>query len=120
MGGLRGNIPGVPRRNIGDTGRMSEKKVARSLGGRLTPASGAMDGAKGDIVLEDFLIEAKSTVNESVSIKYSWLGKICTEAMMDTKKPALSVRFVTGDGRAVRDGDWVMLRRTDFEELIGD
>lgn len=115
--GMRDHIPGVPKRIIGTTGRASEKDLSKKLGGRLRPASGAMDGAKGDIVLPDFLMEAKSTINDSLSIKHVWLSKIASEASMDNKQPALSVRFTHGDGKPKNYGDWVMIPRTLFEEL---
>lgn len=57
-------IPYLLRRNqhkIGKPGRKSEQRLTRELGGRGRPASGAMEGAKGDIDLGPILLEAKST-----------------------------------------------------------
>lgn len=115
---LRDHIPGVKKTLIGTAGRRSEKKVAKSLHAQLKPASGAMAGAKGDMATKDFLIEAKSTTNDSISIKHDWLGKISQEAMMEGRDPALSVRFTRADGRAINYGDWMMIPRELFEELM--
>lgn len=105
---------------IGQVGRKSEDKLAKSLGAKVTPASGAMSSAKGDMVHRDFLIEAKSTVNKSMSLKFEWLEKVTQEALETGKTPALSIRFTDSDGKAVRSGDWVAVPRTIYEEFVGD
>ena len=58
-------------RPIGKTGRQAEKNLARRLGAGLTPASGAA-GAKGDMVVGAWLVEAKSTTGDSLGVKYEW------------------------------------------------
>lgn len=100
---------------IGKSGRSSEKRMSRILGGRSTPASGAMEGAKGDIDLDSVLMECKSTIRDSIQIKFSWLAKIAHEAQNVGKKPALSVSFTLPDGTAIRDGDWIMVPRRVWE-----
>jgi len=90
------------------------------LGGRGRPASGALVGAKGDIALEQFLMEAKSSTRESMTLKLDWLCKIAREARSEGKKAALTISFVTEDGRARLDGDWVLLPLHVFEELLTD
>lgn len=114
------DIPYLKRKTqhrIGNAGRKSEARLAKEFGGRERPASGAMVGAKGDIDLGDFLLEAKSTVNASLSVKLDWLIKISKEAMMEGKTPALSVSFVDDDGKAVKDGAWVLIPAYKFHEL---
>lgn len=69
---------------------------------------------------KDWLLEAKSTVSDSLSIRYSWLGKISNEALIEGKRPALSVSFVDRSGRAVNFGDWVLVPRKVFDELRGE
>jgi len=101
-----------------NAGRPSEKNTAKRLGGRLTPASGAVEGAKGDIVLDDFLVEAKSTIKNSISLKLDWLLKITGEARKVGKTPALAITFTTGNGRPVHNGRYVIIREDDFKELI--
>ena len=65
--------PGPP---IGAAGRASEKQLTRQLGGKARPASGAMEGAKGDIDLDSILLEAKSTVKDGMRVQLDWLAKI--------------------------------------------
>jgi hypothetical protein len=95
--------------SIGKAGRASEKILAKKLGSRPRPASGAMEGAKGDVDLKTVLLEAKSSTGASISVKHAWLSKIAHEARSEGKSPALAVSFVTGDGRPVREGEWVMI-----------
>jgi hypothetical protein len=102
----------------GSHGRASERKVAKSLGGRLTPASGAVEGAKGDIRTDDFLIEAKSTIASSMKLELDWLIKINSEAQAIGKTPALSIRFVTENGQPKRGGSFVCIPEWYFNELI--
>lgn len=105
---------------IGKAGRKSETRMATKISGRLRPASGAMPGAKGDIVIADFLVEAKSTTRDSLGVKFDWLINILRYARGEGKKPALTVSFVAEDGKPKRDGDWVLIRLSDFQELTGD
>lgn len=114
-------VPYFKRRTqhrIGKSGRKSEQRVAKMLGGRLRPASGALEGAKGDIVMDKFLVEAKSSQRMSITIKLDWLCKIAREARSEGKTPALTVSFVTPEGRAQLDGDWVMIPMHTFEEML--
>lgn len=103
---------------IGETGRKAERKLAQRLGGRARPASGAMEGAKGDIEIDDFLMEAKSTVKDSVTLKFGWLSKIAHEARNMGKKPALAVTYTFPDGTPVRDGAWVLVPLRVWEENL--
>jgi hypothetical protein len=113
-------VPYIKRRDkhlIGATGRASEKRLTRDLGGRARPASGAMEGAKGDISLGAVLLEAKSTINSSFALKLEWLLKIAREARSEGSMPALAVSFITPDGRPVLDGEWCLIPMHKFREL---
>lgn len=103
---------------IGKAGRASEKRMSRILGGTPTPASGALEGAKGDLNLDSFLMECKSTIKDSIQIKFAWLAKIAHEAQSMGKKPALTVSFTLPDGTAIRDGDWIMVPRRVWEDSL--
>ena len=105
------------KENIGTRGRKSESRTSKRLTGKLTAASGASAGSKGDITLPEFLLENKSTVKASLSIKLDWLRKIATEALGVCKEPALSIQFTDEKGRPVRNGNWVMIREDTFREL---
>jgi hypothetical protein len=103
---------------IGKQGRASEKKLAKQLGVRPRPASGAMEGAKGDIPLPGVLMEAKSTTSDSLGVKLDWLAKIGNEARSEGKSPALAVTFVDGVGNPRKDGQWVMIPLNLWNEHI--
>ena len=104
-------------KNIGASGRSSEDRTNKRMGGRQTPASGAMVGAKGDIQLGDILLEAKSTTATSMTVALNWLLKIAGEASRVGKVPALSVTFVTANGTPRQDGAWVMIPERVFMEM---
>lgn len=101
-------------------GKASEKKLAKSMGARLTPASGALDSAKGDMKVGDFLIESKSTIYDSLKIDRDFLLKINHEAKFAGKNPALTVTFVTGDGSSRKDSEWVLVPLNLFKTFVGD
>lgn len=103
-------------------GKKSEDRLAKSIGARLTPASGATAGAKGDMKHLSygfrFLIESKSTVNATLPIDIHWLQKITKEAMDKSMYPALSLSFVLPDGKALPHGDWVAVPVFVWQELL--
>jgi hypothetical protein len=105
---------------IGDAGRASEKRLGKKMGGRLRPVSGAMTGAKGDIDLGDVLMEAKSTITDSLTVHFAWLAKIEGEALRAGKKPALGISFTKMSGASWPGGDWVCVPLADFLELMNE
>lgn len=103
---------------IGETGRKSEDRTAKRLNALKTPASGAT-GAKGDMDLGDFKIEAKSTVKWKAPFSYSEVCKIKHEAIHAGKHPAIAVTFVAvGSGRPRKDGRWILIEEDVFKELV--
>ena len=62
--------------------KRQENKVAKETGGRRTANSGATPFQKGDVLLDDWLIECKTATTEkqSFSIKRDWLDKNREEA----------------------------------------
>ena len=105
-------------RRTGDAGRRSERLTAKRLGAKVTPASGAAS-AKGDMSRDDFLIEAKSTVANTMQLELHWLLKIEQEARATGRKPAIAITFTHGSGKPVRDGRWIAIPEELFAELIG-
>jgi len=98
-------------------GRGAESLLARRLSGRRVPGSGNQDHSKADVVAGSYVIEAKSTVAASMSVKLSWLEKVTKEAAMTGRRPALSVMFVRSDGRPKPHGRWVMVEEHVFDEF---
>lgn len=76
-----------------------EKKVAKTVGGKQTPNSGATAFVKGDVLTDQFLIECKTTTGEkqSFSIQKKWLQKNEEEAFA-MGKPYSALAFDYGDG----------------------
>lgn len=62
--------------------KRQEKGVAKRLSGKVQPNSGATKFYKGDVVLDNWLIECKTKVSESqsISIKKEWISKNEEEA----------------------------------------
>lgn len=106
--------------NEGDGhGRKSEKRVASSLGARLHPASGAMQGAKSDASKGKYRMEMKSTICKSVFVEMGWLTKITKEALSHGQVAIVVVSFVDLQGKPVmkENAEWVMMPKAVFQEL---
>lgn len=105
-------------------GRKSETRIAKSLKARLMPASGSQVGAKGDMRLQSlkrrWRIESKSTINKSLNVELGWLEKIAHEARGAGDVPALTISFVTSEGkpRSDKNAEWVCIPKWLFSELI--
>lgn len=61
--------------------QLQEKRIAKELGGRVQKASGASKFAKGDVVADGILVEAKTTSLGKYRIKLKELQKIQSEAL---------------------------------------
>ena len=83
-----------------------ENSRAKELGGKVQPGSGNQFFAKGDIKLENYLIEHKYTDNKSYSITLSTFKKIEKEAQALLKNPAMIIE--------IRDTKFVLLRYNDI------
>lgn len=76
--------------------KKQENYVAKKFGGDRVKNSGATPFQKGDVNLEDMLIECKTKTSpsESISIKKEWLEKNNSEALfMGKKYSALAFNF---------------------------
>tara|TARA_R110000824_G_scaffold38623_4_gene117886 strand:- start:717 stop:1124 length:408 start_codon:yes stop_codon:yes gene_type:complete len=68
-----------------------EKELAEDLGGFRQPASGALEGMKGDIKLDTFLLDSKETDTNSLILSTKELTKITREARECGREPGLIV-----------------------------
>lgn len=69
-----------------------EKRTAKEFGGRTQVASGAIEGLKGDVRTEDYLIENKFTDAPHYIVDYKIWNKIFKEATKDgIRTPLLQV-----------------------------
>lgn len=66
-----------------------EKEIADKLGGFRQPASGALEGMKGDVKLDDFLLDSKETDSNSLILSSKELTKITREASECGREPAI-------------------------------
>lgn len=91
-----------------------EKNIARTLGGKVVPNSGAITFGAGDVVLEKWLIEAKTKTieSESFSIKKEWLEKNKEEAFA-MRKDFNALAFDFGDGK-----NYYIVDEKTFEEIL--
>lgn len=111
------NNPYLKKRARDSHGLKAEEFLASDIRGRTQPGSGCLDGAKGDIVVREFLIESKSTVAQSLSVKLEWLKKIEGEALIKGKVPVLAIQFVNPDGTPVPGGRWMAVPEHVFTDL---
>lgn len=71
-----------------------EQVIAKNIGGKTVPGSGSPHFYGGDVITNDFLIEAKTTTKpkESFSIKKEWITKNNLERMQ-VGKPYCALAF---------------------------
>lgn len=82
MGGKKGSSR---KRRVNE----HEEELADKLGGYRQPQSGAFAAFKGDIKLEDFLLDSKETEHSSIIVSYKDIVKITREAHQAGKMPGL-------------------------------
>ena len=99
-----------------------EIRVAKLLGGKRLPASGAKKWSKwdavterGDISTKEFHIEHKRTDKESIILKSGWLTKISSGAKDKRKNPGLIVTF---DSIKNTEKDWAIIPAFIFAALV--
>lgn len=94
--------------------KLQENRVAKDLGGKRTANSGATAFNKGDVTLDDWLIEAKTCISEkkSFTIKKDWLTKNKEEAFAMNKQNSALV-FDFGDGE-----DYYVVDAKTFKKLL--
>lgn len=103
---------------IGGAGRLAEKKLAKKLGGRLTPGSGNQKKNLADIELGPVRIEAKSTKNASLSVQYAWFIRISKEAKGKKKTPVVTLSFTDEEGNPRMFGEWACIPLSEFQRMI--
>ena len=102
-----------------------ERRVGKSVAGRVQPGSGSSIYAKGDVIqrtknahdLDRFLIECKQTIHASLSVKGEWLSKITKEAMAAGKEPALAIE-IRGHEDPTTEAHWVAIPMSVFKRLF--
>lgn len=80
--------------------KKQEDRVAKELSGRVTPASGALWGAKGDVRNDVFLVECKTTGERFYTLTFNTWDKIYREAIKDGLRiPVMCIDLENGGKR---------------------
>ena len=95
--------------------KKQEKHVAKQLGGRVQPNSGATPFLKGDVTTQDWLIECKTqlTSKQSITIKKEWLDKL-EEERLAMRKPNMTLAFNFGPNEDI----YYIVNEKTIKELI--
>lgn len=95
--------------------KRQENQVASKFGGERTLNSGATTFQKGDILLEDYLMEAKTktTHSNTITIHKEWLDKLRKESLF-MGKPNEALIFNFGPNET----NYVIISEDLFYELI--
>jgi len=81
----------LSKKYVKKTSQSLEKRMAKTLGGSITPGSGAFSGHKGDVRAPEWLGEHKYTDSKSYRLEDTIWYKISREAFEVGKTPALEV-----------------------------
>jgi len=84
-------------------GRKFEKRLAKKVGGRVQPGSGAFSGFKEDVLTSDTLIQLKKTTKSQYTLKLSDLETLRVNAVKIGKEP---VFVISMGGRLFRIQFW--------------
>lgn len=97
-------VNGVPGRSPShDRARKQERELAKRVGGRVTPGSGAFS-LKGDVRVKSLMrIEAKTTKNKSFSVTLEMIEKIEEAALSHGEVPVIVVEFNDGNGKKLKE-----------------
>ena len=97
-------------KNVKKKSKKQEEKIAKDIGGRTTPGSGALWFSKADVRNDKYLIEAKFTDSNSYQLKYTTWDKIKREAIND----GLRIPVMQID---IQGSQYALLRVDDLEAL---
>lgn len=93
-----------------------EKELAKKLGGRAQPASGAMEAHKGDVKLKNFLLDSKETSTNSLIISARDLTKITIEADGEALIPGLILTIDTVPDTVSKE--WIAIPIEVFGKMV--
>ena len=93
-----------------------EREIADELGGYRQPASGALEGSKGDVKLDTFLIDSKETDTNSLILSSKELTKITREARDCGRAPAIVATIHKLPVTVAKE--WVLIPMEIFAQLL--
>lgn len=98
-----------------------ERSLAKSVGGRTVPASGAFWARKGDVRTDDLLVEAKTTAAASYPLKKVVWDKIRREALLDGRIPVMAIQIQGRNLIVLDEEDFLELRAiADTDRPVGE
>jgi hypothetical protein len=92
-----------------------EQDLAERLGGVAQPGSGAGLRHKGDVKLDDFLLDSKQSHGNTIIVAGKDLGKIQHEATQASRVPGLVLKLEVPSNTP---NEWVCIPLKAFAELI--
>lgn len=99
-----------------------ENRVARELGGKRLPRSGANRWSKwdkatanGDIAVPEIHVEHKRTEKDSMSLKREWLEKVTIGSRAQAKEPAMVLTF---EDATSFPQDWALIPLDMLKQLL--
>ena len=77
---------------------LQEKRIAKAMGGKQVIGSGSTPFLKGDVIVDQLFIEAKTKMEPSqqITVKKAWLDK-AKEQALSTRKRDYAVAISFGD-----------------------
>jgi hypothetical protein len=97
--------------------KKQETEIAATTGGQRTPNSGATTWSKGDVLTEQFLLEAKTktTHSDSIKINKEWFEKNRQEmAFMGKPHSAIVFNFGPGEENHYIIDEYLFLELLDY------
>lgn len=99
-----------------------ETRLAKELGGKRLPASGAkpygardLNTSGADIKTERFMVQHKGTERDSIGVKREWLHELTVEAKRRYKQPMLIVTF---EKETRFPSEWVAIPKDVFLRMM--
>ena len=91
-----------------------EKRIAKALGGKQVIGSGSTPFLKGDVIVDQLFIEAKTKMvpSQQITVKKEWLNK-AKEQALSTRKRDYAVAISFGDPK-----EYYIIEDTLMEELF--
>lgn len=88
-----------------------EKRLAKDIGAKRTPQSGAQATSPTDMIVGNYVIESKATKGKSINVKEEWLSSLKYSPMHLGKIPTLILEFPSRKRYVIMDED-------DFKNII--
>ena len=79
--------------NVKDYGNRNEKEIAKEIGAKRTPNSGATPFMKGDMFMGKVMFDIKSTKHNQFILTVDTLAKLEEDAFSNRKIPVLLLNF---------------------------